>query len=59
MSRCGGFSCWDPEVGENCLKARSRRKFAEREKEELKGRNDDEAFNVHETFCCAKYEPAR
>ena len=63
MSLCGGTtSCWDPEVGEHGLKTRSRRQWAKREKgkmDALKEKNEDEAFEVPETFCCASYDPAR
>jgi len=63
MSPCGsGTSCWDPEVGENGFKTRSRTKHAKRERKKmdaLKEKNEHEAFEVPDTFCCAKYEPER
>ena len=63
MSLCGGeTSCWDPEVGEHGLKTRSRANYAKRERKKmgaLKERNEHEAFEVADKFCCAKYEPER
>ena len=53
---------WDPEVGEHGLKTRSRRQWDKREKSKmdaLKEKNEQEAFEVPETFCCASYDPAR
>ena len=63
MSCCGGgSSLWDSEVGETNFRSQSRKRWKEREKEEMEalaGRNEDEAFRVADSFRCAEYDPAR
>ena len=58
----GDYIGWDSEIGESSLRNQSRKKYAKRELvkiEALTRRNEDEAFKVPETFCCARYDPAR
>ena len=58
----GDYFGWDSEIGESNLRNQSRKRYAKRELvkiEALTRRNEDEAFKVPETFCCARYDPAR
>ena len=57
-----GDHIWDSEIGESNLRNQSRKRYAKRELvkiEALTMRNEDEAFKVPKTFCCATYDPAR
>ena len=53
---------WDSEIGEFNSRNKSRERYAKREQvriDALTRENGDEAFNVHEAFRCASYDPAR
>lgn len=53
---------WDSEIGEFNSRNKSRERYAKREQvriDALTRENEDEAFNVPETFRCASYDPAR
>ena len=55
-------SLWDSEIGESNSRKKSRERYAKREQvriDALTRENEDEAFNVPETFRCASYDPAR